>query len=79
MEERGEEDMRMFGPKSKGHPSIGKPCPVCGEEFVVGDFTALAAIGVLGRRDQERRDAGKVFNAFCVEVHWECSLKDEAM
>jgi len=65
---------RRFGPKSPGHPGIGRPCPACDVPFAEGDYTALVALGPGDDAEaQQRRDDARPYNAVAVEVHWDCS------
>jgi len=42
-----------FGPKPEGHPSIGKPCPVCEIPFAAGDYTTLVNLGPRNDENEE--------------------------
>jgi hypothetical protein len=65
---------RMFGPKSKDHPSVGKPCPACRKKFEEGDFTTLIVLGPGDNPEaQERAREGRAYNAVASEVHWTCA------
>lgn len=69
---------RKFGPKSADHPSVGKECPACHVPFAEGDYTALVALGPGDDEEgRQRRDAGRPYHAVALEVHWECSTKDD--
>ena len=71
--------MRKFGPKAANHPSIGKECPACGKPFKAGDYTTLVSVGPGDSEEgRERRDGGRVYNSVAVEVHWDCSPKEES-
>ena len=72
-------EQRRFGPKAETHPSVGKPCPACGEPFVVGDYTALITLGPGQDPEQrERAREGRAYNAVAQEIHWACATGDEA-
>lgn len=64
---------RIFGPKTADHPSVGKPCPTCGDQFTAGDYTTLATLGP-GKdpEAQARARVGLPYNAIAVEVHATC-------
>ena len=71
--------MRKFGPRPKMDiTEIRFPCPACNHHFVEGDYTTLIALGP-GDDEEERkkRDEGRIYNAVCVEVHWDCAKRDE--
>ena len=69
---------RKFGPKQKGHRSIGWPCPACEENFKEGDYTALISLGP-GEDPEARKKAreGRPYNAVAKEVHWACATGEE--
>lgn len=70
--------MRKFGPKTADHPSIGDICKACNMPFKEGDFTTLVALGPGNNPEaKEKRDAGKHYNAVAIEVHWDCSTKEQ--
>jgi hypothetical protein len=70
---------RKFGPKGADHPSVGKPCPACHEDFAAGDFTTLVMLGPGGDAEaQERARLGRAYNAVAVEVHWPCATGESA-
>jgi len=70
--------MRKFGPKTKDHPTIGRECPACGKPFKEGDYTTLISLGPGDNKDaRKRRDEGEAYNAIAMEIHWECSQKEE--
>lgn len=64
----------MFGPKDPDHPSVGEPCPACGERFTAGDHTTLIPLGP-GEDPEEREKArtGRPYNGVAIEVHWSCA------
>ena len=66
--------MRMFGPKSKDHPSVGTECPACHKPFKAGDCTTLITLGP-GDDPEEQRKAreGRFYIAMTAEVHWACA------
>lgn len=63
-----------FGPKPADHPSVGEPCPACGELLAAGDYTTLVTLGP-GADDEarEKARAGRAYNAVAVEIHWGCA------
>lgn len=67
-------DKTRYGPKTPDHPTTGKPCPACREEFKEGDFTTLVTLGP-GNDPEAQRKAkeGKAYNAVAVEVHYDCA------
>jgi len=66
--------MRKFGPKTKDHPSIGKPCPACGKPFIEGDYTTLITLGPGDDPEEQRKAAeGRPYNAVASEVHYSCA------
>lgn len=67
--------MRIYGPKSADHPSVGRPCAACGQPFVAGDLTTLIGLGP--GDDPEARAAareGRYFNCVAAELHAACSV-----
>ena len=64
--------MEKMGPKELRPPGEYSVCPVCEAPFKEGDYTTLIPIGVANEKQKVKRDRGEVFNAVCVEVHWEC-------
>jgi hypothetical protein len=67
-------EMRKFGPKSEGHPGVGKPCPACQVPFKVGDYTTLVTLGPGDDPEsQEKAKRGLAYRAVAVEVHWACA------
>lgn len=63
-----------FGPKSDGHPSVGKECPACHKPFKAGDYTTLITLGPGDDPEtQELARAGRPYNAVAVEIHWACA------
>lgn len=54
--------LTKYGPKSNASPTIGEACPLCGDAFVAGDYTALV-----------RRTLKGKFADDAVEVHWDCA------
>jgi hypothetical protein len=72
------EDLRKFGPKTGGHPSVNKPCPACGVTFQVGDYTTIVPLGPGNDPEaQERARTGRPYNAVALEVHWACATGGE--
>jgi len=70
--------IRKFGPKTKDHPSIGEECPACHKPFKEGDYTTLVTLGPGDSQEaKDRRDAGRAYTSVAVEIHWECSTKEE--
>lgn len=68
------DDLRKFGPKQAGHPSVGTPCPACHDPFDVGDYTTLVTLGPGNDPEaQERARQGRPYNAVAVEVHYTCA------
>ena len=68
------EELRKFGPKKEGHPSVGMECPACKKSFLVGDYTTLIAYGPGDDTEsQERARDGRPYNAVAGEVHWACA------
>jgi len=66
--------MRIFGPKTKDHPTIGIACPACGKPFAEGDYTALITLGPGDDLEaQERARQGRPYNAVAAEVHAACA------
>ena len=66
--------MRKFGPREEP----GGVCPACMEEFKIGDFTTLVALGPGGDPDARRRAMmGQAYNAVASEVHWACATGEE--
>lgn len=66
--------MRRFGPKSDGHPSIGKECPACHNPFKAGDYTTLVAYGPgSDPEEQAKAKQGLPYNAIAAEIHWDCA------
>jgi hypothetical protein len=66
--------MRVFGPKSGTHPTVGKPCPACNVPFKVGDMTTLVTLGPGDDPEaQQRHREGRAYNAVAVEVHAACA------
>jgi hypothetical protein len=69
--------LRVFGPKSADHPSVGQECPACHVAFVEGDYTTLIAIGPGNDPEaQERARQGRPYNAVALEVHATCAGLD---
>ncbi len=67
-------NVRRFGPKKADHPSIGKECHACHENFVEGDYTTLVALGPGDDKEaQERARNGRAYNAVAIEVHYSCA------
>jgi hypothetical protein len=65
---------RKYGPKSVDHPSIGTQCAACGKPFKVGDYTALIELGPADDPEERKlASEGEIYNAACVEIHWDCS------
>jgi hypothetical protein len=62
------------GPKSADHPSIGMECIICGEEFVMGDYTVIIPLGP-GTDERARRKCSikQYYNAVAIEVHFACA------
>ncbi len=56
--------LTRYGPKEPLSPSIGTPCPLCGVELKVGDFTALIRATTVSKHGDNR-----------IEVHWACATK----
>lgn len=57
-------NMRKFGPKIAGHPSIGKECPACGVPFKEGDYTTLVALGPGNDPEQQQKALeGRAYDA----------------
>jgi hypothetical protein len=52
--------LTKYGPKSGVSPTIGDPCPLCGDAFARGDFTTLVRTSIQGKYAND-----------AVEVHWE--------
>ena len=67
----------VFGPKKPGHPSIGTPCPICGKPFAEGDYTVLIAIGARQPGELRKQRDGRAYNAEALEVHSDCTEKEE--
>lgn len=68
---------RRFGPKAADHPGVGEKCPACHVPFAAGDYTTLVPLGPGGDEEaRERRDAGRVYNAIALEVHWDCAASE---
>lgn len=66
--------MEKFGPKTKEHPSIGKPCPACHKRFIEGDYTTLITLGPGDDPEaQKKAKEGRAYNAVAVEVHYVCA------
>lgn len=64
---------RRFGPKPADGVH-GHECLACGKEFEEGDFTTLIPLGPGDDpEDQEKAQAGRWYNAVCVEIHWACA------
>lgn len=72
---------RMFGPKSADHPSIGKPCKLCGIPFKEGDYTGLISTVPADEEEAKKAKEGRYYIAEAEEVHWEHiqSIRDEAL
>lgn len=65
---------RKFGPKKKGHPSIGEDCVACKKPFKEGDFTTLIALGPGDDVDEQaKKKQGRPYNAVAAEIHWDCA------
>lgn len=66
--------MRVFGPKTADHPSVGRPCPACHVAFKKGDYTVLVTLGP-GNDPEEQKKArdGRAYTAVAAEVHRECA------
>lgn len=70
--------LRKFGPKKKDHPSIGRSCPACEEEFEAGDYTTLIALGPGDDPDARKKAReGRPYNAVAKGVHWACATGEE--
>lgn len=68
------QQLRIFGPKSTEHPSVGQPCLACAEPFATGDMTTLLALGPgADEESRERFREGRWFNAPAVELHAACA------
>lgn len=71
-------DLRKFGPKRDDHPSHGKPCPACQQQFAEGDYTTLIPLGPGDNPDEQRKARlDLAYNAVAVEVHWTCATGEE--
>lgn len=71
--------MRKFGPKQKEHPTVGTPCPACGEPFKEGEYTCLTELGPGADKEaQAKARIGCAYNAVAVEVHWACATGEES-
>lgn len=68
------DEILKYGPKKADHPSIGKECKACHEEFKIGDITTLVTLGP-GKDPEERAksEAGKPYNAVAIEIHYDCA------
>ncbi len=70
---------RRFGPKSAGHPGVGRECPACHIPLVEGDYTSLVLLGPGDDATaRKRRDQGRPYSAVGIEIHWDCSPQEEA-
>ena len=70
--------MRVFGPKSGDHSTVGAECPACKKPFKAGDYTTLVSLGPGNDPDaQERARQGRPYNAVAVEVHASCAGAEE--
>ena len=66
--------LHRFAPKPADHPSVGRPCPLCGAAFAAGDATTLVPLGPGDdEEERERCRAGRYYNAVAVEAHWSCA------
>ena len=67
-------DVRMFGPKTADHPSVGQECLACHHKFKPGDYTTLISLGPgADPEEQIKAREGRVYNAVALEVHWACA------
>lgn len=72
------DEIRVFGPKSADHYSVGRECPACRKLFVVGDFTTLVPLGPGADPDaRARAQAIRPYNAVAVELHYACATGEE--
>lgn len=71
-------NLRKFGPKDAGHPSIGEQCPACHVPFEPGDYTTLIMLGPADNTEARQRARGGLpYNAVALEVHWACATGEE--
>ena len=66
--------MRTFGPKRANHPSIGRPCCVCGIPFKEGDYTVLIPTVPASEEERTKAEAGRPYVAEAQEAHSRCNL-----
>ena len=67
-------NIRMFGPKSADHPSVGRICPACHHKFKPGDYTTLITLGPgADAEEQVKAREGLPYTAVAAEVHWVCA------
>ena len=64
---------RRFGPKAPDHPSVGRPCPLCGIPFEAGDYTSLVPVEPADDEERAKMESGRVYTARAAEVHWTCA------
>lgn len=51
-----------------------RECPACHQVFQTGDYTVLIPLGPgADPESRKKRDAGRVYNAVAVEVHFDCA------
>lgn len=68
------DELRMFGPKTEDHYSVGKECRACNEPFRAGDYTTLIPLGPgPSEESRTRAAAGRLYNAVAIEVHYVCA------
>lgn len=70
---RGPITSAPLGPKPTDHPTIGVPCPVCGEPLLAGQLTSAVALGVATPRDEQALYRGEAYDAVAAEVHTRCA------
>lgn len=63
-----------FGPKRPDHPSVGQPCPACGQALRAGDLTVLVPLWP-GSNPEARARAREQrwYAGLAAELHLACA------
>jgi hypothetical protein len=64
--------VRKYNPLPADHPLVGKPCPVCGEMFAVGDELTLVPTWPLNKEEARNAQVGRAYTREAKAVHWDC-------
>lgn len=67
-----------FGPLAVDHPSVDKPCVVCGTRLLAGDVPTLISLAPADVDEARKHAAGKPYNAVAGIAHQDCAWPGEA-